>query len=57
MGVLRLIELERPAHGIEDLFRHPTGVPALEPRVVLDADPGQEPDLLAPEPDTRRCRP
>jgi hypothetical protein len=48
MGVFRLVELESPAHPIEDLTRHPTRAPPFEPRVVLDTDAGQESYLLAP---------
>jgi len=47
---LRVVELERPADGIEHLVRHATGVAAFEPRVVLDADAGKEGDLLSTQP-------
>ena len=49
MVVLRVVELERPAHRFEDIVRHAARVPALEARVVLDADPSKQRHLLAPE--------
>jgi hypothetical protein len=48
--VLGLVELEGLADSIQHLVRHATGVAALEPRVVLDADACDERDLLAAQP-------
>ena len=45
--VLGLVELQGRAHGVEHVLRHAAGVAALEARVVLDADAGEEGDLLA----------
>jgi len=46
--VLGFVELERLADGLEDALGDSVRVPALEARVVLDADAGEERDLLAP---------
>ena len=54
---LRLVELERVGDRLEDAVRDAARVAPLEPRVVLDADPGEQRDLLAPEAATRRWRP
>ena len=48
--MLRLVELERPAHAIEHLFGDAAPIAALEARVVLDADARQQRDLFAPQP-------
>jgi hypothetical protein len=48
--VLRLVELERPADGLEDIVRHATRIAALEARVGLGADAGEQGDLLARQP-------
>jgi hypothetical protein len=40
---------ERAGDRLEDGVRLARGVAALEPRVVVDADPGEERDLLAAE--------
>jgi len=48
-GTLGLIELERAGNPFQHALGDPPGVPALEPRVVLDADPSQQSGLLAPE--------
>ncbi len=50
VGALGLVELERPADGIEHLVGHTARVASLEPRVVLDADARDQRDLLAAQP-------
>jgi hypothetical protein len=47
---LRLVELKRPAYGIEHLVGHAARVAAFEPGVVLDADACDQRDLLAAQP-------
>jgi len=54
---LRLVELEGAGQSLQDTVGDPAGVPAFEPRVVLDADPGQQGDLLRRGPDTQRLPP
>ena len=49
VGVLRLVELERAAHRLEDVVRDAARVAALEAGVVLDADAREQRDLLAAE--------
>ena len=49
MCPLGVIELEDPGDGLEDVVGDAPGVAPLELRVVLDADAGQEGDLLAAE--------
>ena len=46
---LGLIELESAAHAIEHVIGDAARVAALEPRVVLGADAGEQGDLLAPK--------
>ncbi len=46
MSVLRLVELERGADGLEDVVRHVARLAPLEARVVLNADVGEKGDLL-----------
>src|SRR5207244_3627371 len=47
MSALRLVQLERTAEGLEDLFGDASQVPSLEPGVVLNAHPGQRGHLGA----------
>ena len=46
MGALRLVELQRTGERLEDGVGDTARVAALEPRVVVDADAGEERDLL-----------
>ncbi len=48
MGVFGFVELERLTDGLEDALGDSPRVPALEPRVVLDADACEQRHLLAP---------
>jgi hypothetical protein len=43
------VELQRTRERLENLVGDAAGVAALEPRVIVDADPGEERGLLAPE--------
>jgi hypothetical protein len=45
--VLGLVKLQRAGESLQHVFGHAGGVPALESRVVLDADPGQHRCLFA----------
>ena len=47
MGALDLVELERACERVEDGVGDAGGVAALEPRVVVDAEPGMQRDLFA----------
>ena len=47
MGAFGLVELQGSGDGFEDAVGDTGEVPALEPRVVVDADPGQDGDLFA----------
>ncbi len=47
MLALRVIQLQRPRHGVQHALRCTREVPALEARVVVDADTSQQSDLLA----------
>ena len=47
MGPFGLVELERPGEAFEDAVGDASGVPALEAGVVVDADAGEQGDLLA----------
>ncbi len=49
MRPLGLVEAERARDRFEDTLRNARQVAALHPVVVVDADPGQGRDLLAPE--------
>ena len=49
MGAFGLIELEGAGEAFDDAVRDTTGVPALEAGVVVDADPGEQRDLLPAE--------
>ena len=44
------VRAARPADGVEHAVRDPLQVPALESRVVVDADAGQACDLFATQP-------
>ncbi|ADJ45507.1 hypothetical protein AMES_3683 [Amycolatopsis mediterranei S699] len=46
----RVVELERPRHGVQHGGGHAGEVPAFQLRVVLDADVGQHRDLAAAQP-------
>jgi hypothetical protein len=48
MGMLGLVELECAAYRLQDVVGDAARLAALEPRVVLDADTGEERDLLSP---------
>ena len=50
MDPLGLVELQRGGQGVEDAFGDPAQVAPLEPDVVVDADPGEQGDLLPAEP-------
>ena len=47
MGLLRLIQLQRPCQGFQDALGDSGEVSALQPGVILDTDPGQHGDLAA----------
>ena len=47
VGTFRLVELQGAGDAFEDVVGHAVCVAALEPRVVLDADPGEHRDFLA----------
>jgi hypothetical protein len=49
VGALGLVELERAADGVEHLLGDAPRDSPLEAGVPLDADPGAERDLLAPQ--------
>jgi hypothetical protein len=49
VGAFDLVELERSRERVEDAIGDTGGIAALEPRVVVDADPGEERDLFATE--------
>jgi hypothetical protein len=46
---LGLVELERASERLENALRNAARVASLEPRVVVDADPGEERDFLSAE--------
>ncbi len=46
---LRLVELKRAHQGFEHALRDAGEVPAFQPRVVVDADAGEQSNLLAAE--------
>jgi hypothetical protein len=50
VGALRLVELERACHCLQDALRHTGRAAAFESGVVVDADAGEERDLFTPEP-------
>src|SRR5829696_3911567 len=50
MGAFGLVELQGTGDGFEDAVGHTGEIPALEPRVVVDADPGQDGALFATQP-------
>lgn len=50
VGALVPIEAQRPRDGVQDLVRDAGRVPSLETRVVLDADPGEQGDLVTSQP-------
>ena len=49
MRALGLVELQRTHERLQHGLRDAAQVAALEPRVVVDADAGEERDLLTPE--------
>jgi hypothetical protein len=49
MGTFGLVELESAADGVEHFLRDASRDAPLEAGVPLDADPGAERDLLAPQ--------
>ncbi len=49
MRALHVIKLERPRERVEDLVGDAADAAALDARVVLERDAGQEGDLLAPQ--------
>ena len=49
VGALGVVELQRPRERLEDGVGDTAGVAALEPRVVVDADAGEQRDLFAAE--------
>ena len=57
MAPLGLVELQSAGDAVEHVLGDAAGVPALEAGVVLDADPGQEGDLLPAQALTRRLPP
>ena len=57
MRALRLVELERAGERLQHVLRHTARVAPLEPGVVVDADAGEQRDLLAAQPGTRRLPP
>ena len=50
MDPLGLVELQRGGQGVEDALGDPAEIAPLEPDVVVDADPGEQGDLLPAEP-------
>ena len=50
MGALGVVELQGADERLEHAVRDALRVAALEPRVVLDADAGEQRDLLAAQP-------
>src|SRR5439155_21918580 len=50
MRTLGLVELKRTSQRLEHVLRHATHVPALKPGVVVDADSGEQRDLLTAKP-------
>ena len=50
MGPLGLVQLQRVGDAVQDRIRRAGQVAALHPHVVVDADPGQQRDLLATQP-------
>jgi len=54
MCSLGLVELERARERLEHRLGDTGRVPALEPRVVVDADTGKEPTSSRRNPGTRR---
>ena len=49
VGAFGLVELQRPGERFEDAGRGAGDLAALEPGVVLDAEPGEGGDLAAPQ--------
>ena len=49
MGAFGFVELQCASDALEYLLGHAVGGPALEARVVLDADAGEHRDLFAPQ--------
>ena len=47
---LGVVELKRPGHRMQHALGYARQVSAFEARVVVDADPGQQGDLLAAQP-------
>ena len=45
-----VVELQSPGHRLQHRLRRPGQVPALEPAVVVHAQPGEHGDLLTPQP-------
>src|SRR5439155_6468031 len=50
VGPLGLVELQRTSKSLQDALRDATRVAALEARVVVDADPGEERHFLSAKP-------
>ncbi len=50
MFAFGIVELQRPSHRVQHALGRARQVPALEARVVVDADAGQQGDLLAAQP-------
>lgn len=50
MGPLRLVQMQRPGHGLQHVFGRAGKIPTLETGVILDAHSGQRRNLPAPEP-------
>ena len=50
MGLLDRVELERAGDGLQDAVGRVDERAALQPDVVVDAEPGQGGDLLAAQP-------
>jgi hypothetical protein len=57
VGVLDLVQLQRPGERLQDLLRDTASAPAFEARLVLDRDARQQRHLLLTQPGPRRFRP
>ena len=47
MGAFGVVEEQGAGDGVQDRVRGAAGVAAFQPRVLRDADPGKQRDLLA----------